>query len=74
MTAEDHIEDIFNRLYIVKIILMKQHRPLLGTRVWKCLMNHAGKPRKHFTDTLAHNPAQFHGMKGHQPSDLIKVQ
>lgn len=40
MTAEDHIEDIFNRLYIVKIILMKQHRPLLDTRVWNCLKNH----------------------------------
>lgn len=42
MTAEDHIEDIFNRHYIVKIILMKQHGPLLDTRVWKCLKNHAG--------------------------------
>lgn len=64
MTAEDHIEDISNRLYI---ILMKRRRLLLDTRVWKCLKNHVGSPE----NTLQ---TELHGIKGHQPSDLIKVQ
>lgn len=67
MTAEDYIEDIFNTLYILKIILMKRHRPLLDTRVRKCLKSHVRNPE----NTLQ---TQFHSIKGHQPSDHIKFQ
>lgn len=44
---------------------MKQHRPLLDTRVCKCLKNNVGKP-ENTLQTL------FHGIKGYQPSDLIR--
>lgn len=61
----------FNRLYIFKIILMKRHRLLLDTRVWKCLKNHAGN----LENTYRHTCAQSCSVSRYErTSDLIKVQ